>query len=80
MSSPLIQNKIYTVKANSITDCAGNKIGANDTTRVGISSVADSFDIIINEILFNPKPNGVDYIEIYNRSNNIIDLKTIIHC
>jgi len=37
--------------------------------------VADSFDIVINEILFNPPPDGSDYVEIYNRGNKVIDLK-----
>lgn len=32
-------------------------------------------DIIINEVLFNPKNNGVDFVEIYNQSNNIVDLQ-----
>ncbi len=31
-------------------------------------------DIVISEILFNPLPQGTDYIEIYNRSNQTINL------
>jgi hypothetical protein len=34
-------------------------------------------DIVINEILFNPTANGTDYVEIYNRSKKIIDLKQL---
>jgi hypothetical protein len=34
-------------------------------------------DLVINEILFDPKTGGVDFVEIYNRSNQPIDLKTI---
>jgi hypothetical protein len=77
LSTPLSANTIYTVTANAITDCIGNVIGSNNTARVGLSSVADSFDIVLNEILFNPKPNGVDYVEIYNRSSKIINLKQV---
>ncbi len=73
----LAPNKIYTITANNVTDCAGNSIGAKNTVRVGLSSVADSFDVVINEILFNPKSGGVDYVEIYNRSQKIIDAKQL---
>ena len=34
-------------------------------------------DIIINELLFNPYPGGVDYVELWNISDNIIDLSTL---
>ena len=75
LNTPLIRNKVYTITVSNVTDCKGNIIGTKNTTRLGLSTVADSFDIVINEILFNPKPNGTDYVEIYNRSNKIIDLK-----
>lgn len=34
-------------------------------------------DILINEVLANPKPGGVDFLEIYNYSNKAIDLAGI---
>ena len=73
---PLLASKIYTVTVKGIVDCAGNAIGNKNTTRVALSSPADSLDIVINEILFNPHfQPGSDYVEIYNRSNKVIDLK-----
>ena len=33
--------------------------------------------VVINEILFNPKPGAFDYIELYNRSDSSIDLSTL---
>jgi hypothetical protein len=68
---------VYTVTASGITDCAGNGISSKNSARVGLSSVADSLDIVINEILFNPKSGGVDYVEIYNRSQKVVDAKQL---
>ncbi len=75
LNTALSRNKVYTVTASSVPDCVNNTIGTKNTTRVGLSEAADSLDIVINEILFNPGPNGTDYVELYNRSNRIIDLK-----
>lgn len=76
--TPLLRNKVYSITANNVTDCAGNAIGAFKTAKLGLSSTADSLDIIINEILFNPKTDGADYVEIYNRSNKIINLSSLL--
>jgi len=74
-ATPLQQSRIYTVNCNTLTDCAGNSIGAYHVARIGLANIAQTNDVVINEILFNPKPDGADYVELYNRSNNIIDLK-----
>jgi Lamin Tail Domain/CHU_C Type IX secretion signal domain len=72
----LTQNKIYNITVNNVRDCAGNTIGAYNKAKLGWAPpVIDSFSIVINEVLFNPKPGGVDYVELYNRSDKIIDLK-----
>lgn len=34
-------------------------------------------EIVINEVMFNPKENGSDYGEIYNKSTKTIDLKRL---
>lgn len=75
LNTPLSRNKVYTITVSTVTDCKGNLIGSKNTARVGLGEIADSLDIVINEILFNPRSNGTDYVEIYNRSNKIIDLK-----
>ena len=77
LNGSIAAGTIYNVTAANVTDCAGNVIGNNKTARFGISEEADSFDIVINEILFNPRPDGVDYVELYNRSKKIIDLSKV---
>jgi hypothetical protein len=40
---------------------------------VGLPVEPSRSDIVINEMLFNPRSNGFDYVEFYNVSNKIID-------
>ncbi len=75
LAGSLSRNKVYTVTGAGVTDCTGNAIGTKNLASVGLSEVAIPADIVINEILFNPSSNGTDYVEIYNRSKKIIDLK-----
>jgi hypothetical protein len=76
LNTPLTGNKVYTVTVSNITDCMGNAISnSNKAAKVGLTEIADSLDIVINEILFNPPSNGFDYVELYNKSNKIINLQ-----
>lgn len=80
LNVPMQANQIYTVTAAAtLTDCANNGISnLKNTARVGIAAATvDSFDIVINEILFNPASQSNDYVEIYNRSNKILNLKNV---
>lgn len=77
ISTPIARGSVYTITANNVTDCSGNVVQARKSVRVGLASPIEASDVIINEILFNPKPAGVDYVEIYNRSSKIFDLKDI---
>jgi len=78
LANPLLRNKVYLIKVASVEDCVGNRIDIrNDTTQVGLSEQAIKNDVVINEILFNPTPSATDYVEIYNRSNKILDLRQL---
>ena len=73
-SHALNDRTIYRLTVSDIIDCNGNRINMQ-TIKTGLPSMADESDIIINEILFNPKPDGYDYFELYNKSKKIIDLQ-----
>ena len=75
LKEPLNPGIIYQVEVSALlTDCAGKHLAGN-IVRVGMPEVADSMDMVINEILFNPPDRGERYVEIYNRSEKIIELK-----
>lgn len=73
LSAALQPSTVYALVATAVTDCKGNAIGAYNKTRVGLPSIPAVGDVVINEILFNPKTPGSDYVEMYNRSKKIID-------
>lgn len=70
-------NTTYQIKVDSARDCAQNYANTNQNLMFALPKQADSNNLIINEILFNPKPNGVDFVEIYNKTNQFIDLKNV---
>ncbi|MBN8696487.1 MAG: lamin tail domain-containing protein [Bacteroidetes bacterium] len=77
-TSPFQIGTIYTLSVgDTVTDCAGNAVGTNNSARFAIPEPASPKDIVINEILVDPNSGGVDFVEIYNRSNKVIDLKTL---
>ncbi len=67
---------IYTITVNAISDCSANLISAN-TAKFGLPETVDSIDVVLNEVLFYPKTYGNRFVEIYNRSNKIIDLSKL---
>jgi hypothetical protein len=66
-------NKVYNITVNNVTDCKNNSIGSKNKAKVGLPVDAALREMVINEILFNPKSGGYDYAEFYNRSNKIFD-------
>lgn len=69
-------SKKYLLTLRDIYDCPGNKIqDAFSQTSFILPEEAIPGDIMINEILFNPQPTGVDFVEIYNRSYKTINLQ-----
>jgi hypothetical protein len=73
LSNPLQKQTGYTLTASNVKDCKGNAIGVYNKAKAGLAEEAILDDVVINEILFNPKPDAFDYVEIYNRSNKIVD-------
>ena len=67
-------NTVYEITVTDISDCIGNAIDTVNTAQVALGEVGRFGDVVVNEVLFNPLPNGSDYVELYNRSDKYIDL------
>lgn len=74
-----IQTGNYELMVNNLTDLSGNLIRANSAVSFFHLKPRQlqSGDILISEILVNPKTGGVDFVEIYNNSQQILDLQSL---
>lgn len=79
LQKPLVENLIETISiAATFRDCIGNLIDGQLTYPIALPVLAMPNDVIINEILFNPQTGGVDFVELYNRSEKVIDLNDLL--
>lgn len=72
-SEQIASSQIYSISINGVEDCWGN-IG-NPTANFVLPAVADSGDVVINEVLFDQYTGGSDWVELFNNSDKLIDLK-----
>jgi hypothetical protein len=67
----------YLEVSDSVKDCSGNMVVENTNIRFALADSITRNDIVINEILFNPYTGSKDFVELYNRSDKVLDLKLL---
>lgn len=78
LGAPITKGQEYLLTVNDIVDCAGNLIDPKENTvKLFMSKEIGKNDILISEVLVNPKQGGVDFIEIYNPTDHALDLSTL---
>ncbi len=72
----LSPRQLYNLEVKGLRDCNGNFIqdGFNKLS-LALPEAAETGDLFVNEILFNPRPGGVDFVEVINVSAKYINLK-----
>lgn len=75
LTESLEPGQLYEITINQVADCKLNIIqpGANSAT-FRLPEAALLSEVLINEVLFNPKVGGVDFVELYNNSDKAINL------
>ncbi|MFY0644830.1 MAG: lamin tail domain-containing protein [Bacteroidia bacterium] len=69
----------YDVHISGVRDTAGNLM--SDTALQFLHYLSKSIPyngIVINEILFDPYPNGIDFIELYNNTDSFYELNDLM--
>ncbi|RDC55089.1 hypothetical protein DU508_18220 [Pedobacter chinensis] len=76
--TPLIRGVLNTLNVKDLIDCAGNQLSPSaNSVQIFMAKKISKNDILISEVLFNPKPKGVDFVEIFNNTNQPLDLKDL---
>ena len=77
LQSPLREGECYDLSiTGNLLDCAGYKTPPTNF-HFALPQDVDDNDVIINEIMFNPAPNGYSFVELYNRSKKAIKLSDL---
>jgi hypothetical protein len=64
-----------TLTVQTATDCAGNASGPLQSATFALPEAAVPGDVVINELLFNPRVSAVRFVELINRSTKFISLQ-----
>ncbi len=73
--TPLQTSRPIALTVQTATDCAGNASGTLQPASFALPEAAASGDVVLNELLFNPRVGAVRFGEILNRSAKFIDLQ-----
>ena len=71
------KHKIYELNYSNISDCIGNRISTTSVS-VAIPEEPEEGDIVINEMLFHAPDDGSEFVELFNVSEDVFDLRNLI--
>lgn len=75
LDQEITEDELLTMAIENLSCISGFPLAEN--VHFAIPQYVDSRFVVINEILFNPVGDGVDFVEIYNRSDKTVNLSQL---
>ena len=76
-SEDFLVHKIYKILVFGSISCSGEPVLDGCYYTFGLPEEAVGGDVVINEILFDPISPAADYVEIYNKSDKVLDIREL---
>ena len=77
LSQPLLPDSIIQLTLKELTNCNGIKEQRSFVIKTGLASPATKRTVVLNEVLFNPRSGGEEFVECLNNGKKIIALSDI---
>ncbi len=74
LGDPLVIGQLYIITVTDVSDCPGNAIGTTNSATFALPEPVAVGDVVINEVLYDPRPGGYDFVELYNKSGKVLSL------
>jgi hypothetical protein len=74
LATPLLPGKIYELLVEGPTDCAANSIATQNRTLIGLPERPEAGKLLLNELLYQPRTGGSEYVELFHNGTTPIDL------
>lgn len=74
LATELVEGQLQTITVTDVSDCPGNAIGEGNSATFALPVPIMPGDVVINEVLYDPRGTGSDFIELYNRSQKVVSM------
>lgn len=72
------KGRVYQITFEGLSDLSGNVLNDNTKTYAYTEKMFPG-DVVFNEVMFHQPDSSFEYIELYNRSDKLIDLSGIVY-
>ena len=71
---PFVENRFHKLQVFGSLNCTGVPVADGCCYAFGLPGSAVGGDVVINELLFDPVSPAADYVEIYNKSDKVLNI------